>query len=468
MAADRIQELYEQKKGLVAEIRALADREANWDAGDAESWEKRNEELDTCQADIDRIEQTLKVDARINELQEEDQQRQHSRKTEIGQHRSNRLRTNITDEQRALAFSGMVLRDANREPTGRMQEAMHVMGLSNSRREFSINLGTGGTRGLDVWGANDGRGRTWGNFSERYNDEFRGPLDTLTPGAGAEWVPSETFRAELIKTMIAFGGLRGVCRVISTTGGEPYRFPTVDDTANLAEDLTESTTASPQEVTAVDPTTGDVTWYAFKKGSLIKWSIEEQQDSPLSIMSIVAQLLGERIGRKFAPLYTTGVGGTSSPQGITVGATDSGATWSLAGTGFDNGDSLIAAQTALDPAYETGNVGWVLHKTTLGEIRKLKTTDNYLWQPGLRFGEPDLLLNDRYVVDNSMPLPELGNRAIVYGDLSRYIIRDVATMRSQFLGELFALTDQVGMTAYMRSDGRVSLPAALLYVEVAA
>ena len=151
-------------------------------------------------------------------------------------------------------------------------------------------------------------------------------------------------------------------------------------------------------------------------------------------------------------------------------ATDSGATWSVAGTDSDKVDALIDMQTALDPAYEvSGSVGWVFKKSTLGSIRKLKDAENrYIWQPGLRAGEPDMLLGDPYALDQSFPDATAGNRPILYGDLSQYIIRDVGAMRTRVLPELYAETDEIGMTVWLRSDGEAANEQALLYVEASA
>ena len=55
-------------------------------------------------------------------------------------------------------------------------------------------------------------------------------------------------------------------------------------------------------------------------------------------------------------------------------------------------DELIDLQASIDDAY-AANASWMLHKNVLTYIRKLKDSNGqYLWQPGLRAAEPDLLL----------------------------------------------------------------------------
>jgi len=100
----------------------------------------------------------------------------------------------------------------------------------------------------------------------------------------------------------------------------------------------------------------------------------------------------------------------------------------------------------------------MFHDTVLAFVRKLKesTTNAYIWQPGLQQGVPDRLLGDTYTVNQSMANAfTTGQKLILYGDMSKYVIRDVNTIRMVRLDELFAATDQVGFIAFMRTDGNL-------------
>ena len=451
-----LKELFEKRAELIAESRSEPfDKDpGEWNGDDQERWQRINAGIDDFTAQIEDAESRQEIAQQKATIEEIESRKSFARTTEFGEFKADKHRTAITKEHRALAFQGWLFNRLERSDklTKEHEQAFHLFGSDFRQKDLHVNMGTGLNRGFNVWSTKRGAGMDWTHFDETVGDylqEYRGPLDTGTANAGAEWIPAEDFRAELIRFMIAFGPIRGVVRTITTSSGEPMRMPSGDDTGNAAAIKAEKAASD-----FADPVTDDRTWGAYKYNSGVKWSWEMAQDSPLNLQSILAEYLGERMGRAQSAHFTTGTG-TGQPEGITVGASDSGATWSL-GTPAGNGDSLIEAQVSLDPAYEaSGSVGWMFNKTTLGEIRKLKDGENrYHWQPGLRAGEPDLLLGDMYVVNQDMPAPSGTNRAILYGDMSSYIIRDAGAMRLRVLNELYAETDEIGMIAWYRSDGK--------------
>jgi HK97 family phage major capsid protein len=118
---------------------------------------------------------------------------------------------------------------------------------------------------------------------------------------------------------------------------------------------------------------------------------------------------------------------------------------------------IVSLVHVLDPAYRT-NAIWMFHDTILAAIRGLKdvTSGQYLWQPGMQAGVPDRLFGYRYVVNQSMASAQAqAAKIILFGDFSKYKVRDVAGIRLVRLDELFAQTDQVGFVAFLRSDGQL-------------
>lgn len=458
MAVDKLQELYELKNQLADSIRSLGERQSEWSEEDQAEWNETNTRYDDCVTEIEDLEAKKMVSDRMDVLREVDERREQARQTEYGQQRHNRQGTCVTEEMRGRALQGLCLRFLGKSLTTSQEEALYATGLAKHRgREFVIAEPTGMIRSYNCF---DSAGKiNMTDFRDLHAKNFRADLDTQTPTEGAEWVPSQIFMAELIETMIAFGTIRGVVRNITTATGVPMVLPTVDDTASLGEQVAEEA-----PVTAVDPTTGEVTWGAFKYGSLVKWSAELLQDSPLNLTSILANLLGQRIGRAQAAHFTTGTG-TTEPVGIVTGSTTATAEWDISPTNpYDNADVLIDLQAELDPAYvATGNVMWMFNRKTRAEVRKLKNANgDYIWQPGLRPGDPDMLLGDPMVQNQEMA--DIGASAvpIVYGDMNSYIIRDAAGMRTKMLDELYAVNDQFGLIVWRRSDGNVANPAAIL------
>jgi HK97 family phage major capsid protein len=57
------------------------------------------------------------------------------------------------------------------------------------------------------------------------------------------------FGAELIEALKSFGGMRDVANVIQTASGNPFPYPTVDETGQEGELVAESTAATAQDIT---------------------------------------------------------------------------------------------------------------------------------------------------------------------------------------------------------------------------
>ncbi|EAR08448.1 phage major capsid protein [Reinekea blandensis] len=109
----------------------------------------------------------------------------------------------------------------------------------------------------------------------------------------------------------------------------------------------------------------------------------------------------------------------------------------------------------VDPAYRN-NAWFMFHDMTLKALKKLTdpTTKKPLWMPGFDVKEPDTINGYGYTINQHMPKMAASAKSILFGDLSKYLIRDVM----QIL--LFRMTDskyaekgQVGFLCWMRAGG---------------
>ena len=85
----------------------------------------------------------------------------------------------------------------------------------------------------------------------------------------------------------------------------------------------------------------------------------------------------------------------------------------------------------------------------------------YLWQPGLRQGEPDMLLGKPLYTSAYMPNIAAGAKTILFGDLSYYWIGDRKGITFKRLNERYADFGQVGFLASKRVDAKLILPEAV-------
>jgi HK97 family phage major capsid protein len=282
-----------------------------------------------------------------------------------------------------------------------------------------------------------------------FQREFRVGLDTITSTEGKETIP-QGFVYALEQALLAYGGVRLNATVIRTDAGNALPYPTMNDTTNKGAILAEATTIG----ASVDPAFAQLVLNAFKYSSKpILMSYELTQDSAFDLGALVGDWLGTRIARIQNDHFTTGAG-TTLPKGLTVAAVVGKAAASM--TTFTS-DEVIDLIHSVDPAYRQG-ASFMFHDTILATIRKLKesTTNAYIWQPGLQSGVPDRLLGYRYTINQSMSATfTTGQKLILFGDLSKYLIRDVSSIRLVRLEERYADLDQIAFIAFMRSDGNL-------------
>jgi len=281
-----------------------------------------------------------------------------------------------------------------------------------------------------------------------------------TDAAGGYTVP-EDFSNEIDKAMAMWGPMwdADIVRELSTSNGRKLPWPTVDDTAKTGRIKAENAAVD-------DDGTDDVVFgekqldaYVYDTG-MVRIPIELLQDTAFNIEGLMDDLFGERLGRLANEVLTTGTG-TAQPNGVATAAGASGVTIAAAAITADN---IIDVLHSVDPAYRSSpQCRWMFNDATLGYIRKLKDGDgNYLWQMGdVRMGEPAQILGHPYSVNQAMADIGTGNRSILFGDFSRYVVRKVMGFQVLTLRERYAENFQVGMVGFKRFDGELLNSAAI-------
>ena len=70
-------------------------------------------------------------------------------------------------------------------------------------------------------------------------------------------------------------------------------------------------------------------------------------------------------------------------------------------------------------------------------------------------GAPDTILRKPYVVNNHMPEMAASAKSVLFGDFSKYLIRNVAGFTLVRLNEIYALRAQVGFVGFARYEGNL-------------
>ncbi|QQP93551.1 phage major capsid protein (plasmid) [Skermanella sp. TT6] len=267
------------------------------------------------------------------------------------------------------------------------------------------------------------------------------------------------FRDQLEAATKAFGGVRLGAQILRTSTGNTINMPTVDDTANSGSIIAENTAVSDLDVVFGSVNLGAYTYTSRQ----VKVPYGLMQDAAFDLGSYLASALGTRIARATNAHFTLGTG-INQPKGIVPFAT-SGKVGAVGQTTSITYDDLIDLVHAVDPSYRA-NAKFMLSDAMLRNLRKLKdSTGLPIWQPGMVAGEPDRLLGFQYIINNDMPVPAANAKTVLFGDLTKFIIRDVLDVQMVRLNERYADSLQVGFLAYSRHDSNGVNPAAVKFYQ---
>lgn len=427
-----LQNLREKRATLVKEIRRMADMvngetPRDFTSEERGNWDKLNKDHDSVVGSIETLERASSVEAEINESAKE----YGSRPGDEGFAKSQK-RTAISPERlarsRAIALQAWAIRGAGKDLTEEQATACRELGVNPNAEAFNFRL------------------------LNRPDVELR-TQSVGTTTAGGFAVP-QGFVYNLEIALREYNSVRGVADVMRTDSGAAMPWPTINDTSVSGRLLAENTA-----ITNTAVTFGSTTFNAYKYSSdSLLISSELMEDSAFDLEKELGSLLGVRLARIQGTHFTTGTG-TSQPAGIVVGST-LGKT--AASATAITADEIIDLLYSVDPAYRTGpKVGFMAHDNIIAAIRKLKdSSGQYLWNPsptvGLTGGQPDSLLGFPVYRNNFMQSSiATATRTMIFGDFSKYKIRDVNDFRLVRMNERYADVDQVGFVAFVRSDAKL-------------
>ena len=339
-----------------------------------------------------------------------------------------RLNAEFWDATRAYLING----DANLSPE--MRE------LLNGKRAGFRNLGVRSIR-----------------ETAEFRDMGTGGGNALQGTGGGYFVPVG-FVDEVDEAMKWYGDMLRSSTIMPTATGQPLPWPNDNDTTNTGELVGEGV-----QVTEGDVNLGNVVFGAYKYSTkMVKVSLELLQDSAFDLESYCKEKFAIRIGRILNTHTTTGTG-TNQPKGIitaaTAGPTATGAASNDGGaeTGGTSigSDDLIELEHSVDKAYRRG-AAYMAHDSTIKSLKKLK--DKYgrpLWLPGLAVQAPDTINGYEYFTNNDMATIAVNAKTVLFGQLKKYVIREVKELAMLRLNERFADFGQVAFIGFARYDGNL-------------
>ena len=310
----------------------------------------------------------------------------------------------------------------------------------------------------------DGKGQT-GRASDEYKAAFwrtmraksvpHEVLNALQVGVESEggYLAPDEYQRTLIEALEEQNIFRQLAHVISTSSGD-RKIPVVASKGTAS--WIDEEAAYPES----DDSFGQVSIGAYKLATMLKVSEELLNDSVFDLPSYIAREFARRIGAAEEEAFFTG-NGTGKPTGIlnATGGAETGVT--AASATAISMDEVMDLYYSLRAPYRR-NAVFIMNDSTIKAIRKLKNGNgDYLWQPSLTAGQPDMLLNRPVYTSSYMPAIAAGNKTILFGDLGYYWVADRQGRSFKRLNELYAATGQVGFLASQRVDGKLVLAEAV-------
>lgn len=288
-----------------------------------------------------------------------------------------------------------------------------------------------------------------------YSPKFGRVEERATQTVGTITLPSATGFGQTVAITFAdsiYRKMRDVstvmaanARVLRTANGEPMIFPRQTGFASA------TWVAEAAQLTESYPTVDTVSLGSHKLALIQYVSRELVEDNNVSLLAFLADDAGAAIGQALGSAFISG-DGSGKPTGVLV---DAATAVTAASATSVTTDELIDLQHSIPRVQRAGAV-FVLNDGTVAEVRKLKDANGqYIWQPSLTAGAPDVLLGSPVLVDPAMPTTAAGNDAVLFGDLSGYLVRMVGGIRSERSDEFKFDTDVIAIRHIVRADGQL-------------
>jgi len=288
-----------------------------------------------------------------------------------------------------------------------------------------------------------------GNISEKEMEKRAMSVGGVAKGA--ELVPDEFYRV-LDETILEFSNFKADAFNFTTGNNGALTMPSLDDTANTGAWVDEGGT-----IPLADAATSDRTMSVHKVGSGVKVSTELIEDDAFDLTSWVARAIATRLARTYEAAFMNG-DGLSKPTGILTDFLVTEITSAASGV-VDHKDAA-ALKHAIQSSSRIG-------ANFYASDDMLKTME--LWEDNN--GRPLLQAADAatqakgilftlfgYPVKLNTELGDVtaGDHPLIFGNPSKYFIRNVRGITIKRNDFEFMSTDEVSFYGTARLDGMLS------------
>jgi HK97 family phage major capsid protein len=242
-----------------------------------------------------------------------------------------------------------------------------------------------------------------------------------------------------------------VATVIDADNGRPLVLPVLS---------ADPSSTSPGEGTAITENSGTLgqataTPISYKTLSYI--SAEAEEDELIGLLQLISKQQGRELGIK---------AGTAMTASLVSAATNGG---TASGLGGGSTATFFGYEDLLDLKYgrPTGirQVGaWLAANGAIKKMRKYTDTNGqYLWQPAIAQGQPDLFDGQPVYEDPGLAAPASVTKSVLYGDLSSWVIKQRGLRVAVSVDYRFN-TDEVAIRTVYRAGGALPDATAIAYL----
>lgn len=282
--------------------------------------------------------------------------------------------------------------------------------------------------------------RAFVNYVLNNQVELRAGEIQLTQGNNGSIVPT-SIANKIIKAVRDMVPFLQLADVIQTNGKLSVPVYGEDSTNYIDADYVSEGTDLTDNVGKF--TTIDLTGYVLGALALVSNKLANNTDIDVVgfIVNQVAQAMAEKLETEFVNGTSGKITGIlEATKGITSGAP-------VAVTY----DELVGLKHSLKQRFRNNGV-FIMNPATYTAICKLKDANG---QPYFKEDEYKIL-GQRVIETDSMPTITAGAKAIVFGDLSGYTIKQTASVEVKILREKFATKNMLGILAFGEFDAKIT------------
>lgn len=277
--------------------------------------------------------------------------------------------------------------------------------------------------------------------------ETRADLN-LTKGDNGAVIP-QTIANKIIETVKELSHIYSMATVYHVKGD--LLFPVWGDD----EDGNNISCAYAEEFVDLESKSGrftSVKLSGFLAGALTKISKSLINNSQFDIVSFVVRKVAEAISEFIERELICGTEGKMTGiLSAEVGTTAASATAITA-------DEIIDLTMSMPEQYANRGC-FIMHKTTLAALRKLKNQNgDYLLSRDITNPFGWTILGRPVHITETMPQISAGSTPIIFGDMSGLYVKVTENMQLQMLNELYATQHAIGVVGWLEMDSKIIEP----------